>query len=48
MAKLTYLIATIALIGTLTAFVSIQSTRNLEQSTGVADLWAHWKVTYGK
>jgi hypothetical protein len=29
MAKLTYLIATIALIGTLTAFVSFQSNRNL-------------------
>jgi hypothetical protein len=51
MSKLKYALATIDIIGTLTAFVSLQSTqRNLLSSpdTTVEDLWAHWKVSYGK
>jgi len=50
MAKIAYFIAAIALIGTMTAFVQVSNTRNLQATAdgSVADLWEAWKSQYGK
>jgi hypothetical protein len=50
MSKITYILASIALIGMIGAFIGTQSTRNLTVTadSSITDLWAHWKQSYGK
>jgi len=50
MSKITYIVASIALIGMIAAFVGTQSNRNLVATadSSMSDLWNHWKQSYGK
>jgi len=51
MSKITYIVASIALIAVLGAFIGTLNApvqRNLAMDAHLEDLWSHWKLAYGK
>jgi C1A family cysteine protease len=50
MSKTTFIVASIAVIALIGAFVGQSTQRNLmaQSDSSVQDLWAHWKAQYGK